>query len=252
MFFKSQICLLNLPHFKKKNSYKFRIAIKTYLCKMQKWIKTSARILSYVFHPINIPIFGLIILYNVDTLPKSFLKIDSLFHINYELKKMLLLLFVLFTWIGPLVMILGLKRSGAIDSLQMHLREERNAPIVFMMVFYLVFFGLMKFQIPQGIVPRFIESIILGAAVGLFCARLANNQMKISLHTLGLGMLSGSFYAYLLSQALYPLWLLPAVFLLSGIVASARIVMGSHNHKELLWGFSLGFLAQFITAWLYI
>lgn len=215
---------------------------------MNRFLKNTAYFLSYLFHPLNIPVLGLLLLYNIDTFPISFLQKDSLFHIHIELKKMLFLLFLLFTWIAPLIMVLTLKHNGEISSLQMPIRKERNLPIVFMIVFYLVFFALMKYQIPYDLVPSFIYKLILGAALGLSIARILNNKLKISLHTLGMGMLSGTFFAYLLGQSLYPIWLLPLVFMLSGLVASARIILKSHNLKELGLGYLVGFLAQWAVS----
>lgn len=215
---------------------------------MNSFINNCAHFLSYLFHPLNIPILGLLLLYNIDTFPISYLQKDSLFHIHIELKKMLFWLFLLFTWIAPLLMILTLKRNGEISSLQMPTRPERNLPIVFMIIFYLVFFALMKYQIPNDIVPSFIYKLIIGAALGLSIARIINNRLKISLHTLGMGMLSGVFFVYLLGQSLYPIWLLPLVFLLSGFVAWARIILNSHNLKELGLGYLVGFLAQWAVS----
>jgi hypothetical protein len=215
---------------------------------MEKYLKSIALALSYLFHPLNIPILGLLLLYNINTFPSSFLQKDSLYHIHEELKKMLFWLFLLFTWIAPLIMVLTLKRNGEISSLEMPDKKERNTPIVFMVIFYLLFFALMKYQIPKDLIPAYIYKLLLGATLGLIIARIANSFLKISLHTLGMGMLSGAFFVYLLGQSVYPMWLIPLVFVLSGLVASARIILKSHDLKEIGLGYAVGFLAMLIFS----
>lgn len=203
-----------------------------------------AQILSYLFHPVNIPLIGIALLCSIEVIPKSFLVADSFYHISTNLKTMLLLLFAIFTWVAPLIAVFYLKYSGEITSLEMEEREERDLPLGFMIFFFLVFFGLMYFYLPQQFVPKAVHAIILGGFLGMLALKFFNTKFKISLHAAGMGMLCGAVYTYLLNQEVFPVWLMPAVFMLSGIVIWARLYLGKHDLKEVIFGFAIGFIAQ--------
>jgi hypothetical protein len=211
-----------------------------------------AQFLSYLFHPVNIPLIGIALLCSIECIPKSFLIADSFYHISAQLKIMLLLLFAIFTWVAPLIAVFYLKYSGEIKSLEMDEREERDLPLGFMIFFFLVFFGLMYFYLPQQYIPQSVNSIILGGFFGMIALKLLNSKLKVSLHASGMGMLCGAVYTYLWSQQVFPFWLMPAVFLLSGLIVWARVFLGKHDLKESLYGFAVGFLAQLLGTVIFL
>lgn len=211
-------------------------------------MRRAAHVLAYIFHPLNIPLMGLLLLLYVPGIPVSFLVKDSFYYLDSNIKVMLILLFALFTWVAPLLTIVFLKRSGDIQSFQMDEREDRNLPIGFMLFFYLIFFALLFFYIPPYVVPDSTHAILLGGFLGLIVVRYVNKSMKISLHALGMGMLTGAIYAHFLSLSSFATWMMPSLFLLSGLVVSSRIFLGKHDLRESLYGYGLGFLAQLITG----
>jgi hypothetical protein len=208
----------------------------------------TAQVLAYIFHPLNIPLMGLVLLLYTPSIPQSFLVIDSFYYAHPAIKTMLLLLFALFTWAAPLLTVLLLKRSGDIESLQMNNREERNVPIGFMIFFYMIFFALMYFYLPNDVVPKSVHEILLGGFFGLVGVRYLNNSMKISLHATGMGMLTGAVYTHYMGMSSFPFWVMPALFLLSGIVISSRVFLRKHDLQESLYGYGLGFLAQLLVG----
>jgi len=210
--------------------------------------KKSANLLAYVFHPLNIPLMGLVLLLYTPSIPQSFLVVDSFYYAHPAIKTMLILLFALFTWAAPLLTVLLLKRSGDIESLQMENREERNVPIGFMIFFYMIFFALIYFYLPNNVVPTSVSAILLGGFLGLVGVRYLNNSMKISLHATGMGMLSGAVYTHYLGMSSFPFWVMPALFLLSGLVISSRIFLRKHDLRESLYGYGIGFLAQLFSG----
>lgn len=210
--------------------------------------KKAAQVLAYIFHPLNMPLFGLLLLLYTPCIPNSFLIIDSFYYLHPALKTMLLLLFGLFTWVGPVLTILLLKRTGEIRSFEMEHKEDRKLPLGFMVFFYLIFFSLVYFYIPENRIPTTVSVILFAGFLGLLIARFINETFKISLHALGMGMLTGAIYTHYLEMAVYPIWMLPALFLTSGVVISSRIYLGRHNLRESLYGYGLGFLVQLATG----
>ena len=191
---------------------------------------------------------GLLLLMYLPGTPESFLVADSFFHISQDLKTMLLLLFGLFTWLAPLGTVIMLKRSGEITDLHMDDRQERHAPISFMLFYFIVFFALIQFYLPPNHIPKTTNSILLGAALGMLAVRIANRDIKVSLHATGMGMLTGAVYVYYNTLAIFPIWLIPALFILSGIVVSSRIILQKHDLQQSLIGFVIGFVAQFVAG----
>ncbi len=216
-----------------------------------EFLRKPAEVLAYIFHPLNIPLIGIALLCYTPSIPKSFLVLHSFYLTHPEIKRMLLVLFAIFTWIAPLVATFLLKRSGDIESFQMERREERNLPLGFMIFFFMIFFALLYFYIPENILPSSVYAILLGGFVGLIAVRWVNNTMKISLHATGMGMLSGAIYSYYLSSMVYPIWMMPTLFIVSGIVLSSRIFLGKHDLKQVLYGYGIGFLTQLLCALLF-
>jgi hypothetical protein len=53
---------------------------------------------------------------------------------------------------------------------------------------------------------------------------------------------------YYNTLAIFPIWLIPALFILSGIVVSSRIILQKHDLQQSLIGFVIGFVAQFVAG----
>lgn len=215
-------------------------------------MKQIANFLSYVFHPLFVPIYGLLILMYTSSTPESFLIKDSLFHIDTSIKHILLFLFGIFGVIAPGVSLLLFRYNHTITSLNLEIREERRMPIFMMAVYMAILYGFLLYQIPQGAIPPAVVGIALGAAIGIALTGLLNNYFKISLHMIGMGMLSGAIYSYYLFQVVFPTWILPLIFMISGIVAMSRLTLKAHTYSELISGFLLGFATQAISVYFYL
>ena len=92
-------------------------------------MKTAAKIISTVFHPLAMPIIGLLIIFNTDS------------YINYaidiETKIITLLLISIYTLIVPILTTLLLLFSKFINSLEMETQKERIIPYAFTIAFYI-------------------------------------------------------------------------------------------------------------------
>jgi hypothetical protein len=84
------------------------------------------------------------------------------------------------------------------------------------------------------------QGIFIATAIGL----IANNFIKVSLHTMGVG---GLFTAVMIVGFHYPIdnavWAL-MVILITGLVVSARMLVSDHTRQELIAGLLIGFLTQ--------
>jgi len=86
----------------------------------------------------------------------------------------------------------------------------------------------------------------MGMAILVLLAMVINLFWKISIHTLGIGSVSGTFFgiSILLQTNLFPL--IAALILLSGVVGWARLRLNAHNEAQVYTGFAVGFFVMVV------
>ena len=210
-----------------------------------------AKFISGLFLPLFTPIYGLLIVLFIPSRPSSFLLMDSLYHYPIEVKMLYLLLFGVFIVLAPGMSLLVLKFNKSISSLSIEKREERATPIAIMTFYCIVLFLFLIFQENGAMVPNIIKGMALGGVLASAIAYLMNKKFKVSLHGVGMGALAGFVFMYFLDMELYVLPLLLAIFILGGIVLSARMFLNAHNIKEVAIGYALGFVSQVICIYFY-
>lgn len=200
-------------------------------------LRIPAVLLSYIFHPIFIPIYCIAFLVMV--------------HPNYfsgfslQQKKFTIVIASLNLVFFPLMAILLLKAVGFIQSIFLHTQKDRIIPYMAYGIFsfwaYTVFKG-------QPIYPPIIASFILGIFLAGSGALIANIYFKISMHALGAGGFTGLFLIISFGNSMAMIWPLALVIFISGMVCTARMLLNSHTEKEIYTGFVLGVLAQVVSA----
>ena len=194
-----------------------------------------AKIVSYLFHPIFAPLYSVALLFSLPIylnykLPQQF--------INFTYSVVLLNLVV-----SPILVSLYLKRKGFIESLEMKTTKERVIPYLVSAILYAVTFFLFR----QVQMPALYLKFFLGAFFAIVILLIATFfSQKISAHLAGLGGICGILYSISVINFTETLpWLMLAI-IVSGFVASARVILKSHSGVELISGFFLGFGIQLI------
>ncbi|MEZ4986009.1 MAG: hypothetical protein R2795_13395 [Saprospiraceae bacterium] len=215
---------------------------------MLSWI---AKGLSVVFHPLLLPTYMLFILMVVN---------PYLFGVNsYQepTAHMQLLLVFLYTFFMPATIVLVMYFLGFIRSFQMKDKEERIGPYLITGMLYLwVYYNFSK----TGQMPPAYVSFMLGAVIALFVAFLINIFTKISAHAVGMGGLLGmvvitmlwfSYGSFALPGTdmldINVLYLLMATLLVAGAVGTARLYLKAHEPSDLVGGYFIGFVTQFLA-----
>lgn len=216
---------------------------------MKSLIKFSSSIISYLFHPLLMLTYILVLI----LLANPFL--FGIRHFSEGSK--LILLTLLYTYLYPAFAVLMMKALGMIDSLEMKTKNERIGPFLATGIFYLWFFRNI-YSDPN--MPIAFIAAVLGATIGLFIAFFVNIFYKISLHAVGVGGLIGvsfitiSYFSYgimpidklgLIQISTY--YLLFATILISGAVGTARLVLKAHRPQEIYFGYLLGFATQLLS-----
>jgi hypothetical protein len=191
-----------------------------------------ARILSYLLHPLFLPLYMLVILLTY----KSYLYVEIPLYYILLLSGIVGLTTILF----PLFLTYLLYRKKFISSFFLTVREERVYPILVSAAFYYVTYYLLK-----GItVTSFFGFYMLGATLLAIFALLINFYYKISLHMISMGAFTGLFMGITLSFGLNFLPFVVAGIILSGLLGSARLRLQSHKPGEIYTGFLVGLLTM--------
>ncbi|TXN37117.1 hypothetical protein FVB32_02165 [Flagellimonas hymeniacidonis] len=189
-------------------------------------------IVSYIFHPLFVPIGGTVIYFLVT--PKySSLEVQS---------GNILPIFIL-TVIIPIIFFLILKNLGVINSIFLPTVKERKYPlyiscILLLMILYKV--------IPNNYIHElfyFFTGLLTATGAALILLFL---RFKTSIHLLGMG----SLLMFMIGLSIHfetNITLAISVFtLLTGLVATSRLYLKAHSKSELLIGFLIGLCSQLI------
>ncbi len=197
-----------------------------------------SKFISYFFHPINFPIIGTLLFFLF--IPKFIFKPQEY-----------LIIAVIFigTYIFPILLLWLLKRFEMIKSYHMETIEERKFPIL---LFISIAFIIGNWIYKSTIVD-ILALFFFGYGLSLiFITLFLYLKIKISLHTLGVSGLIGFLIYFSHFYKINVIVLLSALFVLAGLVASARLKLRAHQLNEVLLGGVIGIVAQFIVYAIYI
>ena len=190
------------------------------------------KFISTILHPIVLPTLG-VFLYFV-FVSQSFEK---------RLQLIVLGLVFALTYVVPVLLLLFLRNFGFIKDFQVSTIKERRFPVIFM-ILLLYFLGNTIIQIPT---IRNLSILFYGTSLSLTCIYvLFSVKLKSSLHLVSMGNMIGFFLIMTNINSLSMLPIIILLVLLSGILASSRLYLKAHTPVELLIGFSLGIVCQFI------
>jgi len=190
-----------------------------------------ANIISGIFHPLLMPVYGTISLFCLD-----FFCFYTIFQKIY-----ILLLVGAFTCVLPLAALLTLKWTGYVSNLRVERRKERYGVYLLSLLSYLIcIYKLWQFGIPSWILL-----LVISVFLAILIIALINIFWKVSIHATAAGSLAGGtlFVMFLLHIDL--LWFFVSVVLLGGIVMSARLQLRAHSLAQVLIGYAIG---VFFTA----
>jgi hypothetical protein len=200
-------------------------------------IRFVAHLLSYVFHPLFIPLYVTWFLAFVH--PSYFAGFGD------TGKKRLLLLVVINTIFFPAVTVLLLKGVRFIDSIFLRTQRDRIIPYIAAMTF---FFWTQYVLREQVNIPRVLVGFMFGVFISTSAALIANIYYKISMHAIGMGGLLGVFLVIMQQQTMLMTWPLSLAFVITGMVCTARMIVSDHRPKEIYTGLVAGLACQLIGA----
>jgi len=191
-----------------------------------------ARIVSYLFHPLWIPFFNLLLLLNLDV----FLQHQVPLHFKLILTGTVFLT----TIVIPLALTGFLYRLKLIGSLFLATKEERVYPVLSVTVFYYVTYYLLHGTHVSAIFGYYM----LGATLLAIMTLIINFYYKISLHMIALGSFTGFFLGLSLNFGINFTTEVITGIVVAGITGVARLKAASHGPSELYTGFAMGVITM--------
>jgi len=196
--------------------------------------RIAAKIISYIFHPLFVPLYvGLFLIYEV-----------RLFSDRTDWqKKIILAQFFIYYTFFPLMTAFLSKALGFVQSVYLKTQKDRILLYIVCEIFYFwAWYVFRNLHFPKEVV-MFALGVFLACSLGL----ILNSYMKISMHTISLGVICAFFLlAAMISTNSYGVYIVIA-FLVAGITATARLIDSDHTQREIYFGFFAGALAQVVA-----
>lgn len=186
---------------------------------------------SYIFHPLFVSFYGICI----------YFFITVKYYTNEHILARLLQLFIL-TVIIPIFIYRVLKKIGVTNSLMMYEVKERRIPYAIAVALNL-YITLFLFKISEPELHYFFAAITFTSMSFLLFSLM---NYKASLHA---GAISGlTCYTAFLSIHFQEktVILIGVLLLINGLVATSRLHLKAHTKTELIIGFFMGVIPQFI------
>lgn len=186
-----------------------------------------------LFTPFYLPVIGLTALFLFSYL--------SIFPWPYKLQ--VLMLAYLFTILMPTFMIHAYRRYQGWTLIELGVRERRMVPYIISIVCYFACYYVMR----RLHMPHFMGSIVVAALTVQMACALVNVWWKVSEHTAAIGGLGGALFAFAEYFNFNPVWWFCLLFLVAGLVGTARMILRQHNLHQVVGGFWIGFFCAAIT-----
>jgi hypothetical protein len=193
-----------------------------------------AKVISYLFHPLLMVIYGLVLLFSINTFSPLVLSLQGKLYV----------LFIAFIAgvIFPLSFMFFLLKTKVIRSFALETKEERTIPYLMTGVFYYFIFYLFK---EIGLPPLYFV-FILNTTLLVFITLLINFWWKISAHMIAIGAVIGCISGISIKLNLELTPFIAGLFLVAGLTGFARLKLNAHNNSQLYVGFFTGLICMLI------
>ena len=201
-------------------------------------MKGAAKFISIIFHPLLIPTFGFLILFNSGT---------YLSFLDFDFKKMIFIIVVLSTCLIPLSLIPFFLYQKMIFSIHLPEKRERLVPLGITLLLYIFCYMLLR-RVP---IPPFYHAFCFASIIAVLLTLSITLKWKISLHMVGIGGLTGLVGFLILSMRINLEFYLFMTVIAAGLAGTSRLILEAHKPSQLYAGFLLGLITIPVVMWVY-
>jgi hypothetical protein len=204
-------------------------------------MQVIAKIISYLFHPVCVPIYIILFLLYIH---------PTIFNGFSAWEKTVVLLQAIVPYVlFPVVTILLLRGLNFISSFYLVTRKDRIIPYVACQLWYFWIWNVWR---NISGYPRAVPKELIVLALAIFLASvigfLANIYIKISMHAMAMGLMVSFLIMLAVRESTNFGIYLSFAFLIAGLVCTARFICSDHSKKEIYGGLFAGILSLVIAA----
>jgi hypothetical protein len=196
--------------------------------------KRIASVISYISHPLLMPMVGLLIISNSGTYAAD---LDPRFTNFIYLSTFLL------TFMIPVALMPLLYYTGMAGSMQFSQRRERLLPLYLTLFFYIAAYFLIR-KLP---VSQVYQRFMFAACVSVLLVLAISYFWKISAHLVGWGGVVGLILILSYRFGSDMMIFLVIAILFTGITAFARLRLNEHIPLQVYSGFLLGLITILVV-----
>lgn len=197
-------------------------------------IRTAAKVLSYLLHPILMPTYAVLLIFRLSSYYSTI--------VNEAIKQRVLTIVAIDTFAIPIAVVYLMYLRGAIKSFDMNEKSERIAPFIITSICYFSAYFMLRF-LP---LPKVFNLLLLGAATTIIVATFITIKWKISIHMIGIGGMVGGLLAISQYLSVDFTRAILAVMLAAGLLGTARLLVSNHTPIQVYSGFLLGFICEYL------
>lgn len=199
---------------------------------------TLAKIISVIFHPLFMPVYGMAIIFSAPTL---------FGYLPFNVKKLLFLIVLINNVLLPFSLLPLFRYRNIISSWIIEDRKERIIPLLITTILY----ATTAFIIHRFPIPSFLKSFIYASFFISLLVTLENFWWKISIHSAGAGALISLVLFLSIKMHSHLTEYIFIVIIIAGLVLSSRLRLNYHNPQQVWFGFLTGFLGFALYIWFF-
>ena len=206
---------------------------------MGKAQQNISKIISIIFHPLLIPTYTLLIVFNSGTFYS---------YIPFHTQRVFYVLIALTTFVIPISIMPFLLNLKIVSSFMLQERKDRIIPLIITSISY--FFTLYLLSRLPFHVPEFINIFVFSSAILIFTTLIISLKWKISAHAIGIGGLLGSIIIFSIAYYANLIYIVALIAFISGLVGYSRLFLQEHKPLQVYSGFVLGFFGMITIIYL--
>lgn len=194
-----------------------------------------AKFISFLFHPLIMPLYAFCIILFTDNYISNFIPLS--------LKYVICGITFFFTFFLPTANALVLLKLNHIKSLEMETSEERLIPYSSGILYY----SILLYLFHKANFLTIFQLFILGNVFCILFTLIINIKWKISAHAIGIGGLIGTLMVLISKFYIHLEFFFLIAILLAGCIGYARLKLEAHTPLQIYMGLALGFVIQYTT-----
>lgn len=201
-------------------------------------IRVLAKIISYIFHPLFVPVYITAFLLSVQ--PYLF---DSYTPAQKILK---LIMYAVLYSLFPLVTVLLTRALGFVDTVFLKSQKERIIPYIACGIYYFWACYVVRHQAENS---REVVQLAIAIFIASWGGLMANIVMKVSMHAMSMGILVAFMTMMTMFEGGNYTVYLSISILIAGLVCTSRLVVSDHTNKEIYVGLLIGIASMLLGIW---